>query len=582
MSEIVEKLPDYLKTYCTEQSYEKYTPQDQAAWRFIMRQNIDFFSKHAVSVYKEGLVKTGISPEYIPKISEMDQALSKLGWGAVPVCGFIPPAVFLEFQARGVLPIATDMRTINHLAYTPAPDIVHEAAGHAPIIADPAYAEYLKRYARMAQRAIISADDIDVYEAIRYLSDIKENPDTPPHKIAEAEERLKRVSAAVRDVSEAAKIARMSWWTVEYGLVGQTGSPKIYGAGLLSSVGESQACLSDSVPKIPLTVSCVDVSYDITRPQPQLFVAKNMAHLVEVLEELDKTLSYVIGGTYGMTCALESKVVNTIVLDSGIATSGKLVKFEKHGNDVYFFKCEGPVQLSHSDQELNGHGIARHGHGFSSPIGRWLKKREALPQNFSDTDLRTLGLEIGKKSTLQFVSGFEVTGTIESFTRLPNGSLGMVTWNDCTVMRGSEKYYDPSWGPFDMIVGCNIVSVHGGPADRQKYGEYRVGNASSQPGRTSPFSEQEKQIFKVYQTLRDWRKSSPSSGVTEIKNLGTNILTNFKHEWLLALEMIEVIHKLGLYSDPTLVPTVKELESMIKTNKDIGELGQKGLALARH
>lgn len=70
----------------------------------------------------------------------MNEKLAPLGWSVVGVRGFIPPAVFTEMQARGVLAIAADIRSHEHIAYTPAPDIVHESAGHAPIIADAAYA----------------------------------------------------------------------------------------------------------------------------------------------------------------------------------------------------------------------------------------------------------------------------------------------------------------------------------------------------------------------------------------------------------------------------------------------------------
>ena len=74
MSEATQALPNYLKKYVAEQRYEKYTPEDHAAWRYIMRQNRAFFSTHAVPIYQEGLVKTGITLDRIPKISEMDNA----------------------------------------------------------------------------------------------------------------------------------------------------------------------------------------------------------------------------------------------------------------------------------------------------------------------------------------------------------------------------------------------------------------------------------------------------------------------------------------------------------------------------
>ena len=221
------KLPGYLRTYCVEQREDRYTPRDHAAWRYIMRQCRAYFKDHAVPVYLEGLKRTGISVDRIPLVAEIDAKLQELGWGAVPVSGFIPPAAFLDFQARRILPIAYDMRTVDHIHYTPAPDIVHEAAGHAPILADERYSEYLTLYAAMAQKAIFAQEDLDLYEAIRTLSDVKENPDSTKPMIAMAEAALARANAGISFASEAAKVARMNWWTVEYGLLGSLESPRI-------------------------------------------------------------------------------------------------------------------------------------------------------------------------------------------------------------------------------------------------------------------------------------------------------------------------------------------------------------------
>src|SRR5438067_11898188 len=82
----------------------------------------------------------------------MNDILGRIDWGAVAVDGFIPPAAFMEFQAYKVLVIACDMRQIHHIEYTPAPDIVHEAAGHAPIIVDREYSNYLQRFGRSGQK----------------------------------------------------------------------------------------------------------------------------------------------------------------------------------------------------------------------------------------------------------------------------------------------------------------------------------------------------------------------------------------------------------------------------------------------
>ena len=84
-----------------------------------------------------------------------------------------------------VLVIAADIRQIEHIDYTPAPDILHEAAGHAPIIADPTYAEYLSMFGEIGSKAISSAQDFQLYEAIRHLSIIKEDPNTDEKEIVQ-------------------------------------------------------------------------------------------------------------------------------------------------------------------------------------------------------------------------------------------------------------------------------------------------------------------------------------------------------------------------------------------------------------
>src|SRR5437588_406948 len=138
--------PKHLLQFAVDQRYDDYTSVDHAVWRFIMRQNVFFLREYAHKVYFQGLLDTGISFDRIPRIEEMNEILGKIGWGAVAVDGFIPPAAFMEFQAYKVLVIACDMRQIHHIEYTPAPDIVHEAAGHAPIIVDREYSKYLQRF----------------------------------------------------------------------------------------------------------------------------------------------------------------------------------------------------------------------------------------------------------------------------------------------------------------------------------------------------------------------------------------------------------------------------------------------------
>ena len=156
-----------------------------------MRISINYFSEFAHKIYLDGLDKTGITINEIPQIETINQKLAAFGWKAVCVRGFIPPNAFMEFQSLKILPIATNMRSRKNLTYTPAPDIVHEAAGHAPIIADKDYSNYLVNYGEVASKAIMSSEDMVLYYAIRDLSDIKENSKASQNEINHYEQFFK-------------------------------------------------------------------------------------------------------------------------------------------------------------------------------------------------------------------------------------------------------------------------------------------------------------------------------------------------------------------------------------------------------
>lgn len=536
------QLPHYLKSYVVEQNYEKYTPRDQAVWRFIMKNSQEFFSQFAHPIYLHGLQKTGVPLDKIPRVDEMNELLSEFGWGAVCVSGFIPPLVFLEFQSKKILPIAADMRSLEHIAYTPAPDIVHEAAGHAPIIADPDYRNYLTEYAQVARKAIFSKEDVRLYEAIRALSDTKENPDSTPDEIIEAERKLTLATQAVSWVSEAAKVARMYWWTVEYGMIGSVSKPLIYGAGLLSSLGESRLCLSDKVKKVPFDIKCVEQSYDITEPQPQLFVADSFASLTQALRELEDQLAFKKGGINGLLVAEKAQTVTTTLLDSGISISGIVEQHSLFASNLSFIRWQGPVQLCLADREIKGQGTSRHAHGFSCPLGRWTEHSDRDPWTFTKTELTAWGYVEGKPQTIDWISGFHLSGIIKHMLFDDKTKcLLLITWDQCQLQAGDQIYYQPSWGEYDLIFGKDVESVFSGPGDWEKFGEYDFGRASSSPARTSPYSEQEKRLFALYAEIRTLRgQGFGHSTLPILQSVLTELAKHFADEWLLGVEVYEL------------------------------------------
>ncbi len=579
------KIPPHLLKYVVEQNYARYTPEDQAVWRFIMRQLKDYLTRHAHPSYLVGLEKTGITIDRIPEIEEIDRKLNGFGWGAVPVSGFIPPAAFMEFQSIGVLPIASDMRTLDHLLYTPAPDIVHEAAGHAPILADPEYASYLRQYGEVARHAIISKQDMDQYEAIRVLSDIKEDPRSTKEEIARAEKQLQQINDGLDNVSEAALLSRMNWWTAEYGLIGSVEQPKIFGAGILSSVGEAKNCLGEKVKKIPLSVDCVNFSYDITEQQPQLFVAKDFTHLGEVLEDLALRLSYRRGGAFGLDRAAESKTVNTVQLDSGLQISGTLKSYilDQSQNQatasekVAYLQFDGPCQLALDSKEMPGQGTSRHPQGFSSPLG-FLRNHSRCLSRYNEKELRNLALNPGERARLQFESGVLVEGILDGWI-YHESRLVLLTWSDCTVSLDDKVLFEPGWGAYDMAVGSEVTSVFGGPADRSLFGETDGFANKRVPLRQSTL--QEKERFSFFQETRDLREKSmanASAPVTQWQKLAKKFLAKDDLPWLAGLELVEVAYASNL-PDSEIAPLLKKLSGGVPVH--VRQCIDDGLRLAR-
>ncbi len=556
---IIQDMPEHLKEFVVEQNPDQYLPMDHAVWRYTLRQLKNFLSQNAHDCYLEGLEKTGITVDEIPSIDRICQKLQAFGWSAVPVSGFIPPAAFMEMQSLGILPIASDMRSLDHILYTPAPDIVHEAAGHAPILIHPEFARYLKQYASVAKNAIVSSQDLALYEAIRELSDIKEHPDSKPEEIQAANDKLNHISSSMTVTSEATLLGRMNWWTAEYGLIGQLDQPKIYGAGLLSSYGESKECLKSSVKKIPLSLDCVNYTYDITEPQPQLFVTESFSDLTKVLQDLASTLSYKKGGIFGLKKAIEAKTVNTLQLNSGLQISGQIVDYLEDDGECIFFRLEGPTQICVGGHELAGHSKEYHTHGFSSPLG-YIDGFDDCLSWASTEELEALGVIEGQPVKLQFESGIVVEGELIKTLRTQRRELCMMSFKNCHVHFAGKSLFLPEWGTFDMAVGSQIESVFSGPADRKSYGLTDSFSKKRVPQRKISAHDQELNL--IYQKIRELRKSGKPS-LLKVKELFSQ-LDAFPTDWLSRLELVELTYQIS--DSETLRESLIENLQQIKKN----------------
>ena len=573
LNEVTQKLPKHLHKYIVNQSYEEYTAQNQAVWRYVMRINVNYLSKVAHSSYVEGLKKAGISIEGIPRMEGMNRILKDIGWAAVSVDGFIPPNAFMEFQAYNVLVIASEIRTIDHITYTPAPDIIHEAAGHAPIIANPEYAEYLRRFGEIGSKAISSSKDHEMYEAVRLLSILKEDPNSSQNEIIQAQNKVEFLQNNMGVLSEMAQIRNLHWWTVEYGLIGDLKTPEIYGAGLLSSIGESKSCLKPEVKKIPYTIEAAQKNFDITKPQPQLFVTPDFAHLSLVLEQFANTMGLRKGGLSGIHKLIDSKNLGTIELSTGLQVSGIFTNvISDEGNPIYV-QTNGPTILATRDKELIGHGTHYHADGFGSPIGA-LKGINIPIENMSPRDLEAYQIYEGKQITLEFTGGVIVSGEVITGTRDLRGRILLISFKNCTVTYKDQVLFEPSWGIYDMAVGKEVVSAYAGPADINSFED--LGKISETKTQKIRYSKSEKELYQLYKKVKDLREDDLINE-DQLKEIFEVLQKKYKNDWLLALELYELAFQKDFLTQKVFL---KHLQ-ILKENDMFTKLISDGLELIR-
>lgn len=571
-NEILQKLPKHLKQFIKPQNYDAYSSIDHAVWRYVMRKNVDFLSKVAHSSYLDGLKHTGISIDSIPNMYGMNRILKDIGWAAVAVDGFIPPNAFMEFQAYNVLVIASDIRQLEHIEYTPAPDIIHEGAGHAPIIANPEYAEYLRRFGEIGCKAISSAKDYELYEAVRHLSIIKEAPNSTKAAIVSAEKKVEALQENMGEPSEMALIRNLHWWTVEYGLIGSIENPKIYGAGLLSSIGESAWCMTDDVEKLPYNINATFKDFDITKPQPQLFVTPDFAHLSLILEEFANTMALRRGGLSGVNKLIESNALGTVELSTGLQISGIFETVLAYEGKPIYIQTTSETALAYREKELVGHGTNTHRDGFGSPIGK-LKGINIAIEDMSPRDLAAYDIYEGQTITLEFEGNLKVSGEIITGKRNLQGKIILISLKNCTVTHNETVLFKPEWGVYDMAVGKDIVSAFSGPADYNSFD--LITHIPSTQTINIDKSEERIALEILYQQVRDYRECR--NNTISRNEVLEELIEHHPIDWLLPVELYELSQ---LDNETELAEKILKHLNTIKQNKpEVGHLIDDGLEI---
>ncbi len=578
----IPNIPAHLKRYVVNQNYDKYTPINQAVWRYVMRQNHNFLKDSAHSSYIDGLRDSGIKMESIPMIEEMNTCLQPFGWGAVTIDGFIPGVVFFDFQAHGILPIAADIRQLEHIEYTPAPDIIHEAAGHAPILCNPQYANYVKIFGEIGRKAIATKEEHEVFEAIRTLSALLESGTASEQDIQKAKDHLDEKKSAVTGVSEAEQISRLYWWTVEYGLIGELDQPCIYGAGLLSSVGESAYSLTNQVQKIPFDLETViQTGFDITKMQPQLFVCQSFDQLIAAVQEFSKKMAFCVGGTESLFKAMKSTNMAYVTYSSGLQVSGKVARIlcDDQGKAICF-QTAGFTALSFECKQLYGHNKEAYPHGILAPIGP-LKGMIDSIEHFTEDDLKAWNIVPNQTCHLKFDSGLLVHGIVKSIFR-KNEKIILISFYQAEVSYQGEVLLGVDSGSYNMVVGESIISVAAGVADPESFFFESISESvQPQPSITTP--KVWSRLEKLYAEVRSIRENNGTGKDQDnmLQKVIDQLNSDFPNDWLLRLEILEWLSgrmdKWKSLSEQLLL----QLENLKQENPDICRLITNGLKLIK-
>ncbi len=229
-SKYVSKKPD-------PKGYVDYSPEENAVWHDLYVRQMQLLPNRACKEYLKGIEDLGLTADHIPQIPEINSRLRALtGWEVAPVPALIDFQGFFELMANKKFPAATFIRSREEMDYLQEPDIFHEIFGHCPLITLPVYADFMYEYGKLGLKA--------------------------NHK-------------------DRVMLARLYWFTIEFGLIQTMEGLRIYGGGILSSFGESQYCLdSDKCIRKPLDpVDAFRTPYRIDIFQPLYFVINDFADL---------------------------------------------------------------------------------------------------------------------------------------------------------------------------------------------------------------------------------------------------------------------------------------------------------------
>ncbi|HEX5973255.1 MAG TPA: phenylalanine 4-monooxygenase [Gemmatimonadaceae bacterium] len=257
---ITEFTPHVLPKFI-EQDYTRYDAEAHDVWRVLYERRMATLRDTGSEVFLQGAERIGLAPDRVPDLADVNRRLAaRTGWAAVGVEGFIPAAQFFRCLAERRFPTTLAVRPRAQLDYLPEPDIFHDVFGHVPLHSDPVFADFLQRFGALAAQA-------------------------------ETEE-------------ETTAMARLFWFTVEFGLVREGGRVKVYGSGLISSHGDAANALGPNCDRRAFSLDAVIAQpFEIDHFQDVLFVVDSFDQLFDAVDTLGRRrleISHRWSGSDGM------------------------------------------------------------------------------------------------------------------------------------------------------------------------------------------------------------------------------------------------------------------------------------------
>jgi phenylalanine-4-hydroxylase len=255
-------------------------------------------------------------------------------------------------------------------------------------------------------------------------------------------------------------------------------------------------------------------------------------------------MAFRIGGLSSLLKAIECENVTTSQLSSGLQISGIFMEAIKNGdNQPAYIKTKGPTALAYKNKEISGQGKGYHQDGFGTPVGS-LKDSSTPLERMSDGDLGLLKIEVGKSAELTFESGVSVKGNLDKIER-KDGRILLMKFSDCKVTRGNQLLFDPAWGTYDMAVGEKVTSVFCGAADKEAFEQVPL--VPKERTIKIQYDAKTVELQQLYQKIRIYREQGGNEKV--LSEVRQELQKNHPQDWLLSLEILEILAQRKLYPD---------------------------------